>query len=104
MDVWTSPSYSGKQAMLSAACAIVGLVLGFGFRDFGDWGSNTLAGFLLGVLLLVIGAAGFLVSGKQTVIIDPGARSITIEDSNRFHTKKRLIPFGDVVGISIGFL
>jgi hypothetical protein len=104
MDVWTSHSNSGKQTMLSEACALIGLVMVIGFRDFGGWGSNSLAGFLLGVLLLVIGVAGFLVSGKQTVVIDPSDRSITIEDSNRFHTKKRWIPFSDVVGINIGFL
>jgi len=104
MDVWTSHSNSGKQTMLSLACAMVGLVMVIGFRDFGGWGSNSLAGFLLGVLLLLIGTAGFLVSGMQTVVIDPGDRSILIEDSNRFRTKKRLISFSDVVGISISFL
>jgi len=44
----------------------VGLVLMVGFRHYhGD--SGILAGFLLGVLLLVIGAAGLLVSGTQAV-------------------------------------
>jgi hypothetical protein len=104
MDVWTSHSNSGKQTVLSLACAMVGVVMVIGFRDFEGWGSNSLAGFLLGVLLLVIGVSGFLVSGKQTVVIDRGARSISIEDSNRFRTKNRLIPFSDIVDISIGFL
>jgi thiamine transporter ThiT len=93
MDVWTSQSNSGKQTMLSVACAAVGLILVISFRDFRGFGTNTMAGFLLGLLLLLIGVAGFLVSGKQTVIVDPKARRITIEDSNRFHTRKRLIPF-----------
>jgi hypothetical protein len=83
---------------------MVGLVLVIAFRNFSGFGVNAMAGFLLGMLLLLIGIAGFLLSGKQTVVVDPNARRITIEDSNRFRTKKRLIPFSNVVGISIGYL
>jgi hypothetical protein len=104
MDVWTSQSNSGKQTMLSVACAMVGLVLVIAFRNFNGFGANAMAGFLLGMLLLLIGIAGFMLSGKQTVVVDPDARRITIEDSSRFRTKKRLIPFSNVVGISIGYL
>ena len=104
MDVWTAQSNPGKQAVLSVLCSVVGVVLAIGFRDFRDSGTNALAGFLLGVLLLLIGVAGFLVSGKQTVVVNPKARCITIEDSNRFCAKKRSIPFSDVLGISIGYL
>jgi hypothetical protein len=63
-----------------------------------------MAGFLLGVLLLLIGVAAFLAGGKQTVVVDPKARRITIEDSNRFRTKERSIPFSDISGIGIGYL
>jgi hypothetical protein len=103
MDSWTSRSNSGKQILLSVACAVVGLVLVIGFRDFRGSGTNAMAGFLLGVVLLLIGVAGFLLSGKQTVVVDPKARRITIEDSNRFRPNKRSIPFSDIVGISIGY-
>lgn len=104
MDVWTSESNPHKQTAASVACAVVGLVLMIGFRDFGHVATNTIAGFLLGLLLLLIGVAGFLVSGRQTVVVDPKARRITIEDANRFRTKKRSIPFSDITGISIGYL
>jgi hypothetical protein len=104
MDVWTSQSNSGKQTMLSVACAVVGLALAIGFRNFNGFGTNVMAGFFLGVLLLVIGVVGFLASGKQTIVIDPKARRVTIEESNRFGTKKRIILFSDVVGVSIGYL
>jgi len=88
----------------SMACAVVGLILVISFRDFRGFDTNTTAGFLLGLLLLLIGVACFLVSGKQTVIVDPKVHRITIEDSNRFRSKKRSIPFSDIVGISIGYL
>lgn len=104
MDLWISQSNPGKQTGLSVACSIVGLVLAIGFHDFSGSQTNAMAGFLLGGLLLLIGVSGFLLSGKQTVVVDPKARHISIEDSNRFASKKRTIPFGDVVGISIGYL
>lgn len=104
MDLWKSQSNPGKQLVLSVACAAVGLVLAIGFRDFGSLGSNAMAGFLLGLLLLLIGVPGFLLSGKQTVIVDPKTRCITIEDSNRLRTKKRSIPFSEIVNVSIGYL
>jgi hypothetical protein len=104
MDVWESQSNSGKQTVLLTACAITGLVLMVGFRDFGGFRSNSMAGFLLGVLLFIIGVAGFLVSGRQAVVVDPNARCITIEDSNRFRTKKRRILFSDIVDTGIGYL
>jgi len=104
MDLWTSRSNSGKQVLLSVGCAVVGLVLVIGFRDFRGSGTNSMAGFLLGVLLLLIGVAAFLAGGKQTVVVDPKARRITIEESSRFRTKKRSIPFSDIDDISIGYL
>jgi hypothetical protein len=104
MDSWTSQSNSGKQILLSVACTVVGLVLVIGFRDFRGYGANAMAGFLLGVGLLLLGVAALLAGGKQTVVVDPRARCITIEDSNRLRTKKRSIPFGDIVDVGIGYL
>lgn len=104
MDLWTSQNSPGRQTAVSAVCGVVGFVLAIGFRDFGDAGHDALAGFLLGMLLLVVGVAGLLVSGTQTIVVDPGARRITIEDSNRLRSRQRSIPFGDVVDIGIGFL
>jgi hypothetical protein len=45
-----------------------------------------------------------LTSGKQTVTVDPEKRSITIEDTNRFSTKKQTIPFSDIVSVGVGYL
>jgi len=105
MDSWKSESNPAKQTALSIGCALVGLVLAIGFHNFtGPGMTNSLAGFLLGILLLIIGVWGLLVTGKQTIVIDPKARCITVEDSTRFRTKKRTIPFGDVVDTHIGYL
>ena len=104
MDLWTSQSNPTKQTALSVACSVIGLVLVIGFRHFSGLGSNAASGFLMGVFLLILGVAGFLVSGKQTVVIDPKARRITVEDSNRFGTKKRTILFSGIVGVGIGYL
>jgi hypothetical protein len=102
MDLWKSQSNPGKQLALSIGCTFVGLILVYGFRSFGA-GTNSMAGFLLGLLLFFIGAAGILVSGKQIVTVDPHTKYITIEDKNRFGTKTRAIPFRDVVEVHIGY-
>lgn len=98
-------SQSDKQTALSLACIAVGLILSYGFRHFDASGmTNSLSGFLLGILLLAIGIAGFLVSGKQTIVVDRKARCITVEYMNPIRTAKRLIPFRDIVGAGIGYL
>ena len=102
MDMWIAHSNPGKQSVLSVVCSLVGVILAIGFRDFSVSGTNAMAGFLLGVMLLLIGVAGILMSGKQTVAVDPKARRISIEESNRFGTKTRSIPFSEVASISIG--
>jgi hypothetical protein len=104
MELWTSQSNSGKQMLLSVTCTVAGLILAVGFRDFRGFGINAMASCLLGLLLLLIGVSAFLVSGRQTVAIDPKARCITIEDSNRLRLIKRSIPFSDIGGIEIGYL
>lgn len=104
MDPWTSHSNSGKQTLVAVGSAVVGAVLCVGFRGFATQGTNALAGFLLGVLLLVIGVLGFLLSGSQTVVVGPRERLIIVEDADRFGRMKRVIPFGEVGDILIGYL
>jgi hypothetical protein len=104
MESWITQSNPGKQAAAAFGCIFVGLSMVVAFRNFNYAGSNTMAGFFLGILLLLIGAVGLLVSGKQKVVVDPGARLIIIEDTNIFRTKKRTIPFADIRDIDIGFL
>lgn len=104
MDRWVSQSSPVKQTVLAAVCAVAGLALMYGFRDFGAVRSDAFAGFLLGVLLLVIAIAGFLMSGRQTVTVDSATRLITVEDSTYVRHKERLIPFDDITHVGIGFL
>jgi hypothetical protein len=93
-----------RQTALALGSIVVGLVLMVGFRHYHD-DSNMLAGFLLGVMLLVIGAAGLLVSGTQTVVVDPVLRRIVVEDKTVLSgAKRREIAFGEVTGITIGYL
>jgi hypothetical protein len=90
MELWTTHSNQRKQTALSLVCIAIGLVLAIGLRDsYGSTMTNGMAGFQLGILLLLIGGIGFLVSGKQTVTIDPSARCITVEDAMNFGTKKK---------------
>lgn len=105
MDSWRSESNSGIQTALSLASIVVGITLVLGFRHFDGSGmTNSLAGFLLGLLLLLIGVSAFVVRGKQVIVVDSGVRQIIVEDTNLFGTNKRLIPFSDIVDTGIGYL
>lgn len=102
---WISRSSQGKQLAVSVGCALVGLVLAAGFRDFGSLRTNSGAGFLLGLLLLAIGAWGLFSAGRQTVTIDPRGRLIIVEDARLIGaSKERSIPFEDVLDVTLGYL
>jgi hypothetical protein len=105
MEKWKSQSHPGKQIAAAIVCIGFGLALAVGFHNFDGPGmTNSKAGFLLGLLLLIIGTIGLLMQGRQTVVIDPAAQSITIEDNTRFGTKRRLIGFHDIAEVGIGYL
>jgi hypothetical protein len=99
---WISRSSYLKQTALAIGAVVVGLVLMFGFRHFQGNG-DMLAGFLLGVLLLVIGAAGLAVAGTQTVTVDPAYRRIVVEDHTLLGAKTHEIAFTEVRDISVGY-
>jgi len=105
MDTWTIESNPAKQTVLTWAVVVVGLILVYGFRDFDSSGfTNSMAGFLLGVLLLVVGLPGIFMTGKQTITVDPQARRILIEDTSHFGKKTRSISFREIVDISVSSL
>jgi hypothetical protein len=104
MGEWTSRSNPLKQLAVTGGCAVIGLVLTMGFRDYGRLGSNAGAGFLLGLLLLAMGALGILATGRQTVVVDRRGRCIDVEDATLLGRKKRSIPFDDINSVSIGYL
>jgi hypothetical protein len=105
MEKWISQSQPGKQLASAVGCTVVGLALAIGFHNFTGPGlTNSTAGFLLGILLLVIGILGIVLQGRQTVTVDPGARRIIVADKTLFNAKRRLIGFGDIVRVGIGYL
>jgi hypothetical protein len=105
MEPWKIESSPGKQAFLAWTILMVGLILAVGFRNFDSSGlTNSLAGFLLGLFLLLIGIWTLVMGGKRTISVDPQTRSILIEDVNRFGPKKRSISFDEVGGTYIGRL
>lgn len=105
MDTWKFESNPGIQTALALSCIVVGIIFVIGFRNFDSPGlTNTLAGSLLGLLLLGIGISAFIVRGRQTIVVDPVKRCIVVEDTSLFGTKNRLIPFSDIVHTGIGYL
>jgi hypothetical protein len=105
MDAWTIESNPAKQTALAWAIVVVGLILAYGFREFDGSGfTNSLAGFLLGILLLIIGVPGIFMVGKQTITVDHEACRIMIEDTSRFGRKNRIIPFNEIVDLFVSEL
>ena len=103
METWRAESQPGKQRLVSLLSLAVGLLLAWGFRHHaGD--ANASAGFWLGWLLLAIGSAGLIYSGRQTITIDPHRRLITVEDHLLTSTRIREIAFDDITDIGIGYL
>jgi hypothetical protein len=105
MEIWKSENNPNQQVAISLIFAIVGLLLAISCRNFISSGSvGEMAGFALGILVFFISGYYLMVSGKQTVIVDPNKRCITIEDNNRFGSKTRVIEFQDIVEVRIGWV
>lgn len=104
MDTWRIENNPSKQTALAVGCIIIGVILLYGFRNFdGSAFTNSLSGFLLGVLLFGIGISVFFVRGKQTITIDPKTRFIFVEDKGRFSSSTKTIPFSEIENIQIGY-
>lgn len=103
MDVWRAESSPVKQTAMSVGCLVVGAVLAYGFRNYSG-NQNSLAGFLLGILLLVLGIAGIVMFSKQTVIINPNKRMITVTDTGFLVRKQKAIYFDDIEEIGVGYM
>jgi hypothetical protein len=102
---WISRSRPTLQFAAAICCTVVGVVLMAGFRGFHDVHEDAFAGFLLGVLLLVVGLAGLLFTGRQTVTVDARTRRIDVVDSSLLGGRRtRSISFDAITGINIGYL
>lgn len=102
---WRTESSAARQAAAAAAMLLAGLALAVGLRHFEGPGlTPSLAGFLLGFLLLAGGAGMLLFGGKQVIVVDPRARRIVIEQAGRLRTSRREIRFDEISEVSVGEL
>ena len=102
-DLWVTESSPARQSAVSWGMLAVGLVLVYVFRGFHGPGlSNSMAGFLLGVLLAAIAVASLLSGGKQIITVDPQRRQIVVRGQNRFSGGTKVILFKDVARVRVG--
>jgi hypothetical protein len=102
---WVIKSSHSKQILLSILIILLGFVLAIGFRDCDtNTFSNSLAGFLLGILLIFVGTPALLFTAKETTTIDIKARQIRINSKNSFKVKNTVIPFDDIERMHISHL
>jgi len=105
MNNWKIESSPIKQLIMTIAIIIAGIVLMYGFRNYDASGfTNSLAGFLLGVLLLLIGVPGLLAISKETITVFPKERKILIENNNLFRKNIRNIFFNEIESIHLSTL
>ena len=98
MEIWKIESNPIKQMLMSCLISIVGLVFVIGLRNANiHASSNTMAGYLLGWLLIVIGIASILAFSKQYITVDPEKRNITIEDINILGNKVVNLSFDEII-------
>ncbi len=104
MELWESSSDGRRQSALSLACLAIGLVLVLSLHDFGASGSSRQAGFLLGVVLTLIGGASLAVAGRQSVVIDPRKRVLTVHDRRLVGDRLRTIAFSEISQVQVAYL
>ena len=104
MAPWETQNRVGMQFAAAVGCFVVGLVLAIGFHSFHGVKDDAFAGFLLGLLLAVIGLAAFIHAGRQTVTVDPRTRRIEVVDLSVLGRRTRSISFDSVGSVGIGFL
>jgi hypothetical protein len=104
-NAWITTSNPARQNIACVLALLVGLSLATGFRNFeGSVFSGGGAGFLLGIMLLTIGAVTLLLGGKQIVTVDAQSRRIVLSNHRRFGTTTRIIHFDEISSLHVGEL
>ncbi len=102
---WVTENNPSTQLAYAAVSTLLGALFLWLCRGFtASFRDNTFSGFLLGLMLFVIGAVGLALAGRQRVTIDASSRRVTVEDENRFGTKTREIAFDEIASVSVGVL
>jgi hypothetical protein len=95
--LWVTESNRKTQTLVAAAGTVVGLLLIIGSRSKGQWETETIAAFVLGLGLLVAGLGFLFFSPKQTVTVNSKTRRITIENKHRFGASSKQLRFDEIV-------
>lgn len=104
MEIWREESNTIKYFILSFSFFVVGGVLMFGFRHFDtSQFTDSLGGFLLGVLLFILAIGLFFVPYKEVTIIDPVARNISIHSTTLFGEKEEVIPADTIENARVSY-
>lgn len=99
--VWRTESNAVTQATMLSVGVAIGALLVYACRPGGASDGNRTAGLVLGLVLLAGGAAGFVLTGRQVVVVDPVRRVVTTERSNRFGTKTSTFGFDEIAALGV---
>lgn len=97
MDNWKIKSNPKKQTMFAIALIVIGGPITYLFRHFDTSSINIyFTVFLLGLLIILAGISGLLLTEKESVTVNSRECIITIEDESYFGKTKRVISFSEI--------
>ena len=100
---WITESNPVVQTAVVVAMLVVGLFMVVVCREFEGPGiTQSRAGFMLGLLLLITALGTLLFGGKQVICVDSKSRRILISHFNRFRTRNTEIKFSEITGLYVG--
>jgi hypothetical protein len=103
LATWETESSAAKQNLAVLLTLVIGAALAIGFRRFeGPGFTGSTAGFLLGIVLLVVGVGMFIFGGKQVIAVEPKLKRIVVKRFGRLRTSSTEIGFNDISGLYVG--
>jgi hypothetical protein len=92
---------TNQKIIALAMLAVGGLMIFLVLKIKQEWSANEMAGFSLGILLVIIGAAGFLSNQETTTTIDLRRKIIRVEDASFARTTVRVVMFKEIKDITV---
>ena len=101
-EVWKTESQAGRQTLAAVGMCAVGLILVVWLRHFeGPGFTDSRAGFLLGILLLVVGIGTFLAGAKQVIVVEPRSRRVVVERVSLLGSRRTEVQFSEIAGVDV---
>jgi hypothetical protein len=104
-EPWITKNNSLNQTVAMSVMIVAGIVMTWGFGHLnGDWSTERISGFLLGMLLTAIGIAGVIAGGETIITVDSKSQTIKTTSRSMLGLRTDIIKFRDIEKFTIGSL